>query len=516
MKLSAEQLLQMAEQQFTQQALVLPLWQTLADHFYPERADFTVTRNVGQEFADHLMDSFPLLMRRDLGNSLSAMLRDGEWFNMNVDFTPDHAGKMWLQDSTHTLRKLMYARDANFVNATKQSDHDFVTFGNCVKSVEMNRLRTGLLYRCWHLRDCAWFEDVTGHVCGVFRRTKMSRYDLIQYFGEENLHPSITKDAQKEPFVKRDIVHMVVPSQMLGDDKYEKFPYVSIWIDSSLKLTIEETGSLHKIYVVPRFQTIAGSSYAYSPATTVGLSDARTLQAMTHTLMEAAERYARPPILATSKAVRSDIDLGPDGITWLDEKYDERLGSALRTLPQDRGGWPVGDAERMRITETLQSAFYLNKLTLPEVNRDMTAYEVQERMKQFRRENLPLFAPIEAEDNGAICELSFEIAVANNMLGSPYDIPESLQGVDVEFKFESPLTANENEEIAQRFAQVRQMLSESLQLDPSVGADINLSAALRDTVSGIGAPQRWLSSPEEAQEAQMMDMAKEAIVANGN
>ncbi len=515
MKLNVEQLIQLADKQFTLQSVMKSLWQILADHFYPERADFVITRNVGQEFADNLMDSYPLLIRRDLGNSLSAMLRDGDWFHMGIDGKPDYSGADWLQQKTVLLRKLMYRRTAGFVRASKEGDHDFVTFGQCVKSVEVNRIRNGLLYRCWHLRDCAWWEDTNGQVCGNVRRTKMTRRDLATYFGEDKLHANITQNMAKEPFVEHDILHMVVPSEYLEDDELSQWPYVSMWIDTANKVMIEETGINHKVYVVPRFQTIAGAAYAYSPATTVGLSDSRTLQAMTHTLMEAAERYARPPIIATEKVVRSDVDLGPDGITYVDKDYDEKLGAALRPLYQDRGGWPIGAAERERIKDTLDSAFYLNKLNLPEVTREMTAYEVSERMKQFRRENLPLFAPIEAEDNGQICELSFEIAMAAGFLGSQYDIPPSLRSKEVEFRFISPLSARENEQIAERYKMTSEMLATAVALDPLVGYDINLSEAIRDAVTGIGSPTSWLVDPEEArvakQEAVIQQVAEAAI-----
>jgi hypothetical protein len=504
MKLTPEQLGEIAEKQFTLQAPVKTLWQVMAENFYPERADFTFTRNIGNEFTDHLMDSYPLLVRRDLGNSLHAMLRDGEGFKMTVfDRDPDYASNRWLQEASKRLYKLMYHRTAGFIRSCKEGDHDFVTFGQCVKSVELNRLRNGLLFRCWHMRDCAWFEDENGQVCGLFRKAKMSRRDMISYFGEGAVHARIKQDQQKKPFSEFDMLHCHIPMSMYGDDRSEA--YASIWIDTANKHIVEYVPMEHKQYIVPRFQTIAGSAYAYSPATTVGLTDARCLQAMTHTLMESAERYARPPIIATQKVVRSDVDLSADGITWVDEKYDERLGAALRPLSQDRGGFPIGAAERERVVETITSAFYLNKLNLPDpTGRDMTAYEVSERMKQYRRENLPLFAPIEAEDNGQTCELAFEIAMRNNFLGSPYDIPPMIRGADVEFKFESPLSSSEEEEKAQRFAQVRDMLAGAVQLDPTVGADIDLSTAIRDAVMGVGAPTNWLTDPEEAMQRKIM------------
>ena len=75
---------------------MMSLYQIIANNFYPERADFTTTRNVGSEMADLLADSYPVLVRRDLGDSLSAMLRDGQWFEMGVKGDVDQLGNMWL------------------------------------------------------------------------------------------------------------------------------------------------------------------------------------------------------------------------------------------------------------------------------------------------------------------------------------------------------------------------------------------------------------------------------------
>jgi hypothetical protein len=273
----------------------------------------------------------------------------------------------------------------------------------------------------------------------------------------------------------------------------------------------------NRMYVVPRFQTIAGSAYAYSPATMVALPDARTLQAMTHTLLEAGERYARPPILATTDVVRGDVDLSPDGITWLDKEYDEKMGAGLRPLQQDRGGFPLGMEMRSNAIEVLTSAFYLNKITLPGLDKEMTAYETAERMKQYRRENLPLFSPMESEYNGQLCEIAFDLSLRAGLLGSEYDIPQSLSGTDVVFKFQSPLSHTEEEEKANRFAQVSQMLANAAPLDQGVVVNLDVDTAFRDAVMGVGAPARWLNSQEDvakARQAQAMkDMAGMAMEA---
>lgn len=504
-KMTVDDLINFSDRQFEYQAPMKNLWQTLSENFYPERADFTITRNVGNELADGLMSSYPVIVRRDLGNAISPMLRDGDWFNISINGDPDHAGQSWLDWASKRLRRIMYERDGNFVRATREADHDYVTFGQPVMSVERNRNANGILFRTWHLRDCAWWEDETGQVCGVTRKWKPMNFQLLQYFKEGQLHRNITKDKHKNQLKEADFRHIFMPMSQYGDDSPRK--YVSIWIDVANKHLVEEVPTDRKHYTVPRFQTIAGSAYAYSPAAVAGLPDARMLQAMTHTLIEAAERYARPPLIATSKVVKSSIDLGPDGITWLDQDYDERMGNALRTLNQDRGGYPIGLEMRDGIVDILASAFYINKISLPEVTREMTAYEVQERMKQYRRENLPLFAPIEAEYSGSLCEMAFDLAMDMGMLGSPYDIPESLQEQDVLFKFQSPLTESEEEKKANQFSQVSQMLAQAYELKPGVEHNLNFDEAFRDAVTGIGAPEKWLSSVEDVVSIRQNELA---------
>jgi hypothetical protein len=502
----------LAEQMFKDQYPVRTLWQTIADHFYAERADFTHTRNVGQELADNLLDSRPLLVRRDLGNSFSAMLRDGDWFEMTVSNMGDYSGKLWLEGATRHMRKLMYHRSANFVRSTKEADHDYAAFGNAVISVERNARADGLLYRCWHLRDCAWSDDESGRVGTFCRKWSATNRQLVDIFGDK-VHKNVSNNVFKEPFKKVDVRHLVMPANMFRSEEImdRRFKWVSIFIDVTHDVIMQTTPMNYMMYVVPRFQTIAGSPYAYSPATVVGLPDARCLQAMTHTLLEASERYARPPILATMGVVRGDVDLSPDGITWVDEEYDERLGASLRTLAQDRGGFPIGLEMRAGVYETMNEAFYLNSLQLPETTREMTAYEVSERMKQFRRQNLPLFAPIEAEYNGALCETTFEVMMQTGMLGSPYDIPESLQGADVEFKFESPLTQSQEEEKVQRFGQTAQLLAQAAEFDQGVIANVNFDVALREAIVGGGAPASWLHNPEQVAAGREQARAKEMV-----
>jgi hypothetical protein len=513
MKMTPGKLRQFSRERFEKQYPVLSLWQELAENFYPERNDFLRTHFIGEELTDSLSSSQPLLIRRELANSLEAMLRDGEWFTIGIEGEPDHEGKMWLEWASKRLMMLINQRTANFRRSTKELDNDYVTFGNGVMSIELNRNANGLLFRTWHMKDCAWWDNENGQVDGLVRKEEISLFKMAQYYGEQNMPKAHQKKLHSHPFHEVPIHHFDITSTMYGDPQYERFPRVQCTLDLQTETLLEIGGNDQPRYIVPRFQTIACSPYAYSPATVVGLPDARTLQAMTHTLLEAGERHARPPIIATENVIRGDANLYPDGITFVSEDYDERLGASLRPLVQDAKGFPFGVNMQSDIIEVLKSAFYVNKINMPDIGREMTAYEVSERMKQFRRENLPLFAPIEHEYSGRMCELAFETMLKHGFLGSPQDIPQSLRGQEVRFKFESPLTEADEEKKINQFAQVSQLLQQAVDYNPSIGNNLDFGTALRDAVNGTGAPEKWLRSLDDVQK--LDEMQKQQMAAAG-
>ena len=131
MKNRVRDLIEQGDNLFSKRGNLLSLWQTMAENFCPIRADFTTTRSMGDEFASHLMTGRPVLAHRDLGNSLSAMLRPRgtPWFHARTGdekINTDAAARAWLDDKSDVMRRVMYDQRSQFTRATKQGDHDFV------------------------------------------------------------------------------------------------------------------------------------------------------------------------------------------------------------------------------------------------------------------------------------------------------------------------------------------------------------------------------------------------------
>lgn len=507
-KMTLEELLQHSGKLFNAQQQMLSLWQTYAVHFHPPSATFTHTRAIGQEISGALADSYPVIMARDLCNSYESMLRDGrDWAEIDVRGGASWTGRIWLEEARNKMMSMFYDRSSGFVRATKQGDYNFGIFGQAVLSVEPNRNRDGLLIRSWHLRDCAWGEDEAGNVNELHRKWRPTLYMLKRLFGEAKLHPKVVEKINDNKSSEEiEIRHIVLPSDMYCDERYMNYSHVSIMVDVKNKHIIEAVGLNHPYYVVPRFQLIAGNPYAYSPAAVAGLPNSRTLQAMTHTLLEAGERLARPPLVATERVVKSSVDLSPDGVTWVDDKYDEKAGAALRPLFQGKGGFPYGADMRMGVLEVLNKAFYLDKLRLPDTHQK-TAYEVSELMKQYRRDNLPLFAPMETEYNGQLCEAALQVMLDSNMLGSVYDIPPELADRDTEFRFKSPIRQLEEEKLASQFQQTGELLAMAAEFDPDVRANMDVHTAFRDAAMATGAPARWLHDMEQVTQQRIANTA---------
>lgn len=488
---------------FSRRAMLHDLWQTEAENFYPERADFTTVRNVGEELAGDLMSSYPLLARRSLGNAFSAMLRPTakDWFKMRTarPDQEDTAAKQWLEWAAKLMKNVMYDRRSGFSRATKEADHDFATFGQAVLSVEPNKQRNGLLFRNWHLRDVVWVEDETGQTCTTHRKWKPTASELFALFGKGgNLHHEVIKALEKTPYREFNCRHVIMRADeyaRLPGAKQWHTPYVSIYLDVDNMHEIEAVGSWTKHYVIPRWQTVSGSQYAHSPATVAALPDARLIQTISLTLLKAGEKSVDPPMVAVKEAIRSDVNIYAGGITWVDAEYDERMGDVLRAMSVDKTGLSFGLENVQDLRTQLADAWFLSKLNLPPVTgREMTAYEVQQRIAEFVRDTLPLFEPMEHDYNGALCDVVFDL-IMHFAPEVRQSAPDSLRGADIQFTFESPLSeAIEKAKVGQ-FAEAQQVLAMAIQLDPSAAHVMDGPKATRDVLGAV-VPAAWLRDEE--------------------
>ena len=499
----AKELIGMGDRLFSKRSSILSLWQSIAEQFYVERADFTTTRSLGQEFASHLMTGVPAMCRRDLANQIGAMLRPSgqPWFHARTqieEVNRDPSARKWLDWASERMRLSIDNTRSGFKRSTKEGDHDFAAFGQAVLQVELDQKYNELLFRCWHLRDVAWSENYRYEVDRVHRKWKPTARQLAQLFPGK-LADAAKRKLDKDPFAEINCQHIILPSEEYDlKTNRRAMPFVSIYIDVDNEHVLEEVPIVDNNYVIPRWQTVSGSQYAYSPSTVIAISDARMLQQMTLTLLEAGQKAVDPPMLAVGEVIQGGVNLFAGGITYVDAEYDEKTGEALRPLMTDKGAFNWGENREQKVREVIMEAFYLNQIQLPELKGDMTAYETQKRVEEYVRRAAPLFEPMQTEYNGALCDKTFDILLRNGAFGSVWDMPKVLAGQDVRFTFESPLQAAQTRANSQAFLATAQVLQVAAQLDPMVVHDMDMDRAFRDAAEGSGAPAAWFVDEQVA------------------
>ena len=513
---------------FSQKQIVDNLHQEIAENFYPERADFTTERTIGDEFAEHLYTSYPVIARRELGNMMSSSLRraDTQWVSIHAkqkEVDKERDARAFLEFLSDVHFNILYQRGSNFVRATKEGDHDYAAFGNAVPQISPNLRGDGLLFRDHHLRDCAWSENSESKIDAMHRNWKPTARQLERLF-PKTISNDVKRALTKDPEHVFKCRHIVLPSRLYKKTgKFgREFPFVSLYIECETETVLEEVGQNYFGYPVARWQTVSGSQYATSMATSVMLPDGRTMQAIVRTLREAGEKFVDPPMIAFGDAIRGDMALYAGGVTIADVEYNEKSGEVLRPLNQDRSGIPIGFDLADALKADIASGFFLDKMSLPEVSVEMTAFEVRRRIQEQLRSSTPIFEPINEGYSEPLNEEAFN--VANSMGLYPLDdMPDSLDGEELSWKFRSPLAELAEQEEAEIFLDTMTRFAIPMRdLDPAQLERLDIESGFKDAIMANGWKAKWTRSDDEfaqrteqmrQQAAQQQEMETAAVAA---
>lgn len=510
---------------FGKQRLWLPLWQTLADFYHPQRAEFTEKRGDKSEYAQNIFESTPILHRRDFSLAMGAILRPPgkDWFSIRAqsDELNSEFAVHWFNKTRERIRAYLYSGTSGFARALRESDDDFATFGNSVIGITENLRRNGLRFVCYHLRDCAWAENSDGQVYRLDRKETFTLRQKVDLFGLEALRADERELLKTDPEKECSILVCCMPlkdydperealirAMARGVDPDMQPIYCVVYIDEQEKKELKVDWYPYFPYWVRRWEMTRGEVYAYSPPAMIGLPDARMAQTLAQITIEAAEKQLDPPLIATRDALWEGPNVFAGGITWVDKEYDERLGEAIRPLDLGKNAG-VGLDLRNDIRQLHAGTFYITKLSLP-LEGDMTAYEVGQRIDEYIRTIGPVLEPFEA-DNARLLDLIFTILFLAGGLGPMEAVPPELQGADVTFKFETPVQAAYER---RKMLAAKELLEFTNQVagttqDPTVIDNLNGDAMVREAAMIVGTELGWLVHPDDVV-AKRVERAQEA------
>ncbi len=507
---------------FSTRAPLNSMWQTTAENIHPLRANFTRDRSMGEEFASFMMSGRPALCQRDLTNAIGAMLRprDKQWFRVrtgNTKINKKPENRMWLDWASETQHRGMYARKALYLQAAKAIDGDFVSFGQGVMTIDPNDMMNGILFRDWHLKDVVWAEGADRQINQVHFDWHPEVHQLCSmksFQGKLATAVTTANGHDKDKFKKIKCRRIIVPVNNYDmDPKLTRgMNFVSVYVDCENQTILEEVATRTMRCVIPRWERLSGSQYAFSMAAVYALPDSRMLQKIAMTILEAGEKAVDPPTVSVGEAINGGINLYAGGNTSVDADYDERLGEVLRPLTLKTDGLQFAAQREERLEKVLQDIFFLSKINMPQITKEMTAFETQKLYEEFIRGALPLLEPIEVENNGQICGESFDVMLDMGAFGSALDMPPDLRGQEIKYEFDSPLQEAAERVKVQYFREDVSVTEEAMKIDKTAAANFDVQKGLRDALVSNGSPADWVRTEDAAGElvAQMQEQDRQA------
>jgi hypothetical protein len=528
MRQRVKDIVRVGDKSFSDRYPIMSLWQTQAENFHVMRADFTRQRYMSEEFGSYLMTGRPARCHRDLSDAFSAMLRRDQWFHAATDnelVNEDRDAKIWLGRASKQMRRLMYDRRANFVRAAKTVDKDFCAFGNGVMTRDVVDY-SHLLYRDHHLRDVAWEESVTGQINMVNFNWNPQARQLVEQFKNSKtgeISPKVMelvdkKDEQAFKTITCRRIILAADQYDLPIEKTRGHPWVSVYVDVENETILEEIALRTWPCTIPRWEfgaTLYGRQYGYSPAVVYATPDGRMMQQIMLSLLEASEKGTNPPMIAVGEAINGAVNVYASGITQVDADYDERTGEVLRPMTLQLEGIRYGAEQLKELSNDLQEAFYLSKIRFPEITKEMTAFEASKLWDEFIRQSLPLWEPVQAEYNEALCDGTFEDLLNRGAFGTVQDMPQILRGREITWTFDTPITVAAEKALTSSYQTMLQMITEGAQVDPKTALIANVPLAARKASEGAGVEAEWLRSEDEfnklvAQASQQQAAAQQA------
>lgn len=503
-----------AEEAFKAKENLDLFWQETAENFYPERADFTIDRLAGEDFASKLYNSQPILFRRDFAGWLGSVLRPKgrDWFmpRARIDQINDSTQvQAYFERRAKTTRNLLYDIRSHFTSSQVQADHDYAAFGNSVCSCEERTDKAGFRYRTWHLRDCAWRENADGDIDTMFRKYKLSVRQLCEREQTRgwSIHSKVKDKLTNAGGDKINCLHVAMPLIQYDYTRKTKrvkagpLDWISLDIDMINRCVMAEKLLPWFPYAVSRWHRVSSSPYGFSPSVVCSIPDARTIQVMTWSILEAGEKAVEPPLVGVREAIQGGVNTYSGGITWVDRLYDERTGEALRALELGKNP-QLGEALMEAMKGTMMDAWYLNKLFLPPMGDGdkMTAAEVARRDAEYLRVAQPIIDPAEQERNGWILDLTMTMAIALGYWGPPDQIPRELKGQDIDITYDNPIEDARKRAKANSYRESAEIIALQAQIEPTVISQFDSNKAFREAIQGV-APPDWLLDEQDAEEA---------------
>lgn len=454
-------------------------WQEVAEIISPRKIDFVGTRTPGEKKMNTVLDSTGIHSNEMLASGLHGMATNpaSRWFSLrmvttkvtkddgtSVAINEDKAVLTYLSEVEEVMWQRMYQPGTNFTTALHESYLDLGAFGTAVMFIG-TRANGGLLIESRPLAECVIAENSDGKVDSVMRKTQMTVRQVVQMGQSDGWKVSdrvmdLHRNNKCDEMVT--IIHAVYPRADREPGKKNRInkAFASVYFEHDTCNLLEEDGYDEFPYMVPRWAKYAGEVYGRSPAMTA-LPDVKMLQAMSISVLKAAQKIVDPPMFLRDDGVSGPVRTVPGGINY----WRGNPGEGVMLMPTAGQALPITLEMLESLRNRIRTTFFVDVLQFT-MDAKMTATEVMQRTQERMRLLGPLIGRLEGELLGPLIERVFGILNRERKLPVP---PEVIQDSEFTVEYVSPIATAQKQNAAMGIGQVFQILAP---FGPEVGAQI--------------------------------------------
>lgn len=410
------------------------LYQRLGEVFLTRKANFTRTITPGEFLGEDLYDN---------SGQFAAMLCASVLFSLT-----------W-PDTTRAFRIKPVRRLANipgieelfrFWNEELQSAFDnpragfrinmseffneYVIFGTSGIGIfdgPENDASLPFIFSTWDLKNLCISENYQGFVDTIYHEEEYTVAQLVQEYGIGAVHGNVRKSYNDGKYDDKITVLKVIEPRKLTPSDYKQdgslkegvlsLPYRSVYIDMTNNHIMKESGFNEFPIAVGRMFKMQNEVFGRSCGM-MALPDAETLNAITESILKAAEKQLDPPlaVLDDGRLGGGVVDTSAGGLTVFNASG--RISSDKIVFPIYTVGELQSAKEQQEMyKQAVSQAFFLDRLLDFNNQVQMTAYETSIRNRMRGESLASIFARLETEVYTPLIERAFNILFRKGMLG---------------------------------------------------------------------------------------------------
>lgn len=459
----------------------LSRWQQVGDYVYPIRGDMTAEKSFG--------DSRHTLIYDDTAKQASDILVAGlfsyltspymPWFKLGTRdselMNKEDIG-FWLQDTEQRMY-FMFAM-SNFYMAMATLYTDLININHGIMFINEDEDNNKLAFHNLSPRDVVIVENNNHKVDTILRKIKWSARQARQEFGEKCGKAVNEKIQQNKPDDFLEFLHVIKPRKDYNPWKRDKMnmKFESVYISMSDKEIIDEGGYPEFPAVIPRWSTYTNDVYGDCP-TISSLNNIKSVNKAMELLLKQAEMQMNPP-LNVSPGYKDRIRTMPGGINMASKKGDKI--EPIVTV----GRIEINDKVIADLREQIRERYFTSTfLMLSQLTQRMTAYEVSTRENEKMMMLGPAIGRITDECLGPLIDRCFSIMERK---GYFLPIPQSLQGMQIDVEYISPLARAQKAVQAGGIDRIVAFIAPLVQLYPEIVDNIDADKAVREYAELFG------------------------------